>query len=116
MSWRWVPLPISFRLSSRSSAKMSLRSSSMAMSLGADPAAGGGEDSIYYRLIAGAAADVAGDRLDDLVAARRRIAVEQRLCGHQHARRAIAALRGKMVREGALQRMQVRTLLDAVER
>ena len=42
--------------------------------------------------------------------------VEQGLCRHQHARGAIAALRRKMLHEGVLQRMQIRPILDAVER
>ena len=58
------------------------------------------------RLVAGAAADVAGERLDHVLAGRVRRVVEQRLGGHDHARRAEAALRGEAVEEGALQRMQ----------
>src|SRR4051812_16156757 len=108
MSWRWVPLPISLRLSSRSSAKMSLRSSNMGFPSGALGGAtgGGGEDGIDDRLVAGAAADVAGDAVDHLLPCRLRIVVEQRLGRHQHPRRAIAALRGKVLHEGGLQRMQ----------
>ena len=45
-----------------------------------------------------------------------RIAVEQRLGRHQHARRAIAALRREILHEGALQRMQVRAVFQSVER
>src|SRR4029079_11797860 len=104
MSWRCVPLPISFRLSSRSSAKMSLRSSSMMVSSGAGPAAGGGgEYGVDDRLVAGAAADVARDCLDDFGAGRRRIAIEQRLRRHQHAGRAVAALGRKLLHERLLQ-------------
>src|SRR4051812_5339516 len=108
MSWRWVPLPISLRLSSRSSAKMSLRSSNMAkIPLGAPRRAAGGrgEDGVDDRLVAGAAADVAGDAVDDLLPRRLRIVVEQRLGGHQHPRGAIAALGRKVFHEGGLQRM-----------
>ena len=68
---------------------------------------GGGEDGVDDRLVAGAAADVAGDRVDDVVAARVGIAVEQRLGGDDHAGRAEAALRGEAFGEGALQRMQL---------
>src|SRR5580692_5963038 len=111
MSWRWVPLPISLRLSSRSSAKMSLRSSNMAKTLlGARGAvaAGGGQDGVDDRLVAGAPADVAADRLDHILARRMRVAIEQRLRRHQHAGRTIAALRGEMLHESGLQRMQRR--------
>ena len=60
------------------------------------------------RLVAGAAADVAGDRLDHVVAARIGIGVEQRLGGDDHAGRAEAALGGEAVGEGALHRMRAR--------
>jgi hypothetical protein len=46
------------------------------------------------------------ERLDDLGAAGRRVAVEQRLGRHQHARQAVAALSGLFVDERLLQRMQ----------
>src|SRR3954447_14467918 len=114
MSCRCVGLPISFRLSSRSSAKMSLRSSSMANPSGTGTAAGGGEHGIDDGFIAGAAADIAGNGLDHLGTAWRRVAVEQGFGGHQHARRAIAALGGKIIGKGALQRVQLRPGLDAV--
>src|SRR5438552_1165023 len=109
MSWRWVPLPISLRLSSRSSAKMSLRSSNMATPSGAlgGAARGGGKDGVDDRLIAGAAADIAADALDHLLPRRRRVVIEQRLGGHQHAGSAIAALRREILHERGLQRMQV---------
>src|ERR1700736_7829 len=109
MSWRWVPLPISLRLSSRSSAKMSLRNSSMARCPSGASASrrSGGEHGVDDGFVSGTAADVARDRVDDLVAGRRWIAVEQGLCRHQHAWRAIAALRREMLHEGALKRMQI---------
>src|SRR5579883_587708 len=110
MSWRCVGRPTSLRLSSRSSAKISLRNSSIERSsLSAATVAGArsGEDRLDDRLIAGAAANIAADRLDDLFASRRWLAIEQRLGGHQHARRAIAALRGEMFDEGGLQRVKV---------
>src|ERR1700688_3012376 len=117
MSWRWVPLPISLRLSSRSSAKMSLRSSSMAGSSGARASArGGGEHGVDDGFVSGAAADGARDCVDDLFAGGRGVVVEQGFCRHQHARRAIAALRGEMFHEGALQRVKIRPILEAVER
>src|ERR1700732_4333593 len=117
MSCRWVPLPISLRLSSRSSAKISLRNSSMAVPSGArPPARGGGEHGVDDGFVSGAAADVARDRVDDLLAGGGGVVVEQGLCRHQHARRAIAALRREMLREGALQRMKIRPILEAIER
>src|SRR3954462_7231288 len=113
MSWRCVPLPISFRLSSRSSAKMSLRSSSMANPSGAGTAAGdGGEHGIDDGFIAGAAAVIPRDRLDDVGTARRRVAVEQSFGGHQHPRRAVAALGGKILCKSPLQGMQLGSVLD----
>jgi len=57
-------------------------------------------------LIAGAAAQIAGERIADLIPRRMWMLVEQRLRGHQDARRAIAALRGAEIRERFLQRMQ----------
>src|SRR3954468_23469892 len=117
MSWRWVPLPISLRLSSRSSAKMSLRSSNMArIPSGASRGAarGGGENGVDDRLVAGAAADVAGNAVDDVLPRRLWVVGEQRLGRHQHPRRAVAALRGKVFHEGGLQRMQRSTGLEPV--
>ena len=42
--------------------------------------------------VAGAAADIAGDRLDDLLAARRVGMLQQCMRGQDHARRAVTAL------------------------
>ena len=56
--------------------------------------------------VAGAAAQVARQRLADPLARRMRLAIEQRLRGDQDARRAVAALRGAEVGEALLQRMQ----------
>src|SRR5882757_7491967 len=115
MSWRWVPFPISLRLSSRSSAKMSLRNSSIVRSSGACASArGGGEHGVDDGFVSGTAADVARDSVDDLVAGRRWVVVEQGLCRHQHARRAIAALRSEMLHESALQRVQIRPILESI--
>ena len=50
-------------------------------------------------LIARAAAHVPGDRLGDLLARRRRVAVEQRARRHQHPGRAVAALDGEALVE-----------------
>jgi hypothetical protein len=88
-----VGLPISFRLSLRSSANRSLRNSSMEdIRQPSRLLPCRVKDRIDDRVIAGAAADVARNRLDDLFARRSWIAVEQRLGGHQHAWRAITAL------------------------
>src|SRR4029079_14236453 len=114
MSWRCVGLPISFRLSSRSSAKMSLRNSSMTCPLGALAVAGGGQDGVDDRLVAGAAADVSRNRVDHVGAGRRRVAVEQRLRGHHHAGRAEAALRGEVLHERGLDRVQARAAFQPV--
>ena len=54
--------------------------------------------------IAGAAADVGGNGLDDVVAGRRGIAREQRVRGEDHCRRAIAALHAVGLTERILQR------------
>ena len=62
---------------------------------------GGGEDGVDDRLVAGAAADIAGDRVDHLGPVGIGIAVEQRLGGDDHARGAEAALRGEAFGEGA---------------
>ena len=43
-----------------------------------------------------------------------RIAIEQGLCRHQHARRAVAALRCEVFHERSLQRVQIWSVLDAV--
>src|ERR1019366_2722001 len=108
MSCRCVGWPISFRLSSRSSAKMSLRNSSMACPLGAATAlaACGIEHRIDDRLVAGATTNIAADGFDDILAGGIGIAVEKRFRRHEHARRAIPALGGEAFHEGGLQRMQ----------
>src|SRR5262245_11768781 len=115
MSWRCVGRPISLRLSARSSAKMSLRISSMADPSGTAPPhfAGGIENRSDDRLVAGAPADVAANGIDDVLAARVGIVVEQRLRSHQHAGSAIAALRREMLHEGSLQRVEIGTLSQA---
>ena len=74
------------------------------------------KDRVDDRLVAGAAADVAGDRLDNVGAVRVGIAVEQRLGGDDHARRAEAALRREPLRERCLQRMHRTVPGDAFKR
>ena len=66
-------------------------------------ALGGERDGLDDLRIAGAAADVAGDRLDDLLARRRRILRQQRVRGEDHRRRAIAALHAVGLAERVLQ-------------
>src|SRR5688500_6220819 len=58
-------------------------------------------------LIARTAAKVSGDRLPDRLPRRRRVALEQRLGGHEDAGGAVAALRGAEVGEGGLQGMEL---------
>ena len=118
MSWRCVPFADLFQIIVALVGEDVLAQFQHGRSLQARRASarGGGEDGIDDRLVAGAAADVARDRLDDLGAGRRGIAVEQRLRRHQHARRAVAALGRELLHEGALQRMQVGPVLHPVER
>src|SRR2546423_14772199 len=66
--------------------------------------------------VAGAAADVTGDGEADLLFARPRIRVEQRLRHHDHARRAEAALRAAVADEALLQRVQLAVLAEAFDR
>src|SRR5260221_11527784 len=58
-------------------------------------------------LVAGAAAQVPRDRFLDSLAARVRLALEQRLRRHQDPGGAVAALRAAEIGEGRLQRMQL---------
>src|SRR5262249_38646966 len=64
--------------------------------------AGGVLDGVDDLHVAGAAADVAAQRLPDLVLARARIAAQQAGGGHDEARCAIAALRAQFLVEAAL--------------
>src|SRR5262245_21121632 len=68
---------------------------------------GGGFDRLVDLLVAGAAAEVAGDRLADSFAGRIGLALEQGFRGHQDARGAVAALRRSEVGKSGLQRMQL---------
>jgi hypothetical protein len=67
---------------------------------------GGGHDRVDDLRVARAAAEVAADRLADLVLGRARVVGQQRLCGHDHARRAVAALRCEVLGERRLDRVQ----------
>ena len=62
----------------------------------------GGDD----RHVAGAAADIAVHVMDDLFASRIGDLIQQRFGRHDHARRAEAALKGELVDEGLLDRME----------
>src|ERR1700681_2392763 len=61
--------------------------------------------------VAGAAAEVAGDRLADLELARVRVLREQRAGGHQHARGAVAALPAVLLPDALLHRVERAVLL-----
>src|SRR5258706_3682113 len=63
-------------------------------------------DRAHDRDIAGAAADVAVHVMDDLLARRLGVLVQQRLGGEDHPGRAEAALEGELVDEGLLHRME----------
>src|SRR5213083_706155 len=67
-------------------------------------------------LVAGAAAEIPGDRLIDALARGMRLVREQRLGGHQDPRRAVAALRSAKIGEGRLQRMQLGAAGEAFHR
>ena len=67
---------------------------------------GGVEDGADDALVARAAADVAGDRAHDVLAGRVGVLGQQRLGGHDHPRRAEAALGGEAVQEGLLERRE----------
>src|SRR5262245_10591380 len=115
MSWRWRGWPTSLRRSSRSSLKYSFLNSSTALLPAWLPVALGRgiQDGVDDRLVAGAAADVAGDGLRHFLTRRQGIAIEQRLGRHQHARGTEAALGREVLHEGHLQGMQVRPLGEA---
>ena len=66
---------------------------------------GGGQHGIDDVLVAGAAAQIARQRLAHLVLARRRMFVEKGRHGHQDARRAVAALQAVVIVHRLLQRV-----------
>ena len=66
-------------------------------------------------LIAGAPADVAGERLANLIGARIGIPLQERLGRDEQARRAVAALRRPEVGEGLLQRVQAPVITEALD-
>ena len=63
-----------------------------------------------------AAAQIAIQRLLDVIAGRMRILVEQGLRGHDHAADAVAALRGLLVNEGLLKLARILLRAEALER
>ncbi len=65
--------------------------------------------------VAGAAAEVAGDRLANLVVGRIGIAFEEGDGGHHHAGRAEAALQAMLLEEALLHRMQDAALLQPLD-
>src|SRR5262249_53948292 len=68
--------------------------------------------------VAGAAAEIPRQRLLDLIAARFRVLLQNRLRGEEEPGRAIPALRRAQVREGLLERMEtarVRHALDGLD-
>src|SRR5580658_1002653 len=66
-------------------------------------------------LVAGAAAEVAGDRLADLGLARIGVALQEHVRGHQHPRRAKTALQAVTVPERLLQRMELAALREPLD-
>src|SRR5215831_12827995 len=66
--------------------------------------------------IAGAAAQVARDRLADLLLARVLVAREERAGGHEHSRRAEAALQTVLLGETLLHRVELASLLQSLDR
>src|SRR5690349_466280 len=66
--------------------------------------------------VAGTAAQIARDRLADLLFARVLVRGEERARGHEHARRAESALQAVLLGEAFLHRMQLPALLQAFDR
>src|SRR5215470_185152 len=66
--------------------------------------------------VAGAAAEVARDRLADLLLARVLVPLEQRDARHHHPRRAVAALQAVLLGEALLDGVQLTALLEAFDR
>src|SRR5688500_9684119 len=73
-------------------------------------------DRFVDRRVSGAAAEVAADRVRHLLAGRTRMRIEQRLRRKQHPRRAVAALRGALFGERGLQRMQLGSFREPLDR
>ena len=76
----------------------------------------GGGDRVDDRLVAGAPAQMAGEEVGDLGAARRLFAVEQVGRGHQDPGRAEAALERVRLAKGGLQRRQLAAAREPLDR
>src|ERR1700694_902586 len=76
--------------------------------------------SVLHRLddvdVAGAAAEVAGDRLANLELRRVPVLLEQRAGRHQHARRAVAALEAVLLPKALLHGVELAVLFEALHR
>src|SRR5215813_13970577 len=105
------------RVARRVSAAATVRRMRLARSLAAH-LGGGIEHGADHLVVAGAAAEIAGEPVARLGLGRAGIAVEQRLGGDQQARRAEAALQRGVLQKLALQRMQLvaaRHALDGLD-
>src|SRR3990172_6167843 len=76
----------------------------------------GGLDGLDDVVIAGAAAEVAGQTVADLRLPGVGIIAEQAVGRHDHARRAVAALQAVLVPEGGLQGVELLALLQGLDR
>src|SRR5882672_12275044 len=65
--------------------------------------------------VPGAAAQVAGDRLADVLLAGLLGARKERAAGHQHARRAVAALQAVLLPEAFLDGVQLAVALESLD-
>ena len=65
--------------------------------------------------VAGAAAEVAGDGVANLVVGGLGLLLEESVAGHQHAGRAEAALQPVLLKEALLQRMELAVLFEAFD-
>ena len=72
-------------------------------------------DGVDDVLIAGAAAEIAGDAFANLAIGRRRVVVQERHRRHDHARRAVAALKAVLFPEPGLDRMQIAVLCQPLD-
>jgi hypothetical protein len=64
-------------------------------------------DRLEDLVVAGAPAEIAGERFGDLIPRRLRVLVEQVLCGQEESGRAVTALRSAQIGERVLERMEV---------
>ncbi len=65
--------------------------------------------------IAGASAQIARNRMTNLVFGRSSITIEERITGHKHTGCAIAALQSMLLKKSLLQRMQLAVTLKALD-